>query len=98
MNIDNNAIISHMEARDLIQSMMNESGTSGIELSHAIGKTHGFVSSTLSRNSIPRLDTFAKMAKAMGYELVLKGYGTEKSIDFDDSLVQKSGTTDALQE
>ena len=70
-----------MDARELIQSMMAESGMGSGELSRAMGKTSGFVSATLSRGSVPRLDTFVEMAEAMGYRVLLERGGKAEPID-----------------
>ena len=61
-----------MDAKELIQMMMEDSGIGSNELSRAMGKSNGFISATLSKNSTPRLDTFAKMADIMGFEVVIK--------------------------
>lgn len=66
-----------MDAKQLIQTMMKDSGTTGVGLSRAMGKTDGFVSATLARGSVPKVDTFAAMADAMGYEVVVRGHGRE---------------------
>lgn len=64
-----------MDARKIIESMMAESGTSASALSLAMGRAPGYVSATLCRNSTPKLDTFAEMAEAMGYRLLLEKDG-----------------------
>lgn len=61
-----------MEAREIIQWMMSESGMSGVALSHAIGRSPNYMSATLSKGSTPQIDTFAKIAHAMGYEVVIR--------------------------
>ncbi len=66
-----------MGAGDAIRKMMEVSGMTAVDLSRAIGRSDTYVSTTLSKGSVPRVDTLAAMAEAMGFELVLKGGETE---------------------
>lgn len=61
--------------------MMEGSRISGRALSAAMGRHPNFVSSTLTKGSVPRVDTLACMADVMGYRLVLEGRGERIPID-----------------
>ncbi len=52
--------------------MMESSGVGGRELSRAMGKSPTFMSALLSQSNIPRLDTFESIARATGYEVVVR--------------------------
>lgn len=70
-----------MKAENALHTMIEKTGTNKAELSRAIGRSDRFVSTTLGKGSIPRLDTMAALADVMGYELVLRGHGDEIVID-----------------
>ena len=44
-------------------------------LSRKLGRSPGWFSSTLTRGSVPRLDTVAAVADACGYEVVVREKG-----------------------
>lgn len=66
-----------MDTRNLIQTMMDASGMTAAELSRALGKRPGYIAALFSQGSVPRLDTFLRMAEAMGFEVSAKGRGVE---------------------
>lgn len=70
-----------MDTHEAIRAMMEGSRISGRALSVAMGKHPNFVSSTLTKGSVPRVDTLARMADVMGYRLVLEGRGERIPID-----------------
>lgn len=70
-----------MKTLDAIQRMLRTSKMPKSELSRRMGRARTFVSSTISKNSTPRADTLAEMARHMGYALVLRGHGEEIDID-----------------
>lgn len=61
-----------MNALDAIRRMCDESGVGPTQVSQAIGRARTFLSATLSRGNIPRVDTMAKVAQACGYRLILE--------------------------
>lgn len=74
-----------MDSAKLIRTMMDESGMRGVDLSRAMGRSSVYMATVLSRNSVPRLDTFTEMANAMGYEVVIRGHGSEHLIMVEPS-------------
>lgn len=71
-----------MQARDAVAELVAMSGKSAIEVSREMGRADTYVSMTISRKSVPRLDTFAELAAACGYEVVLRGSGGEIAIEY----------------
>ena len=69
--------MQRMDTKELIQAMMEASGMTAAELSRALGKNPGYVAALLSQGSVPRLDTFLRMAEAMGFKVSLEGCGLE---------------------
>ncbi|RVU97042.1 XRE family transcriptional regulator [Coriobacteriales bacterium OH1046] len=70
-----------MDANAAIKRMMDATGTSGVSLSAAIGRDRNAVSTMFSRKSVPRVDTLAKMARFMGYRMVLERGGERIEIE-----------------
>lgn len=61
-----------MDARTAIGSMVRASGKAPGELASAMGKGRTYVYSLLNHESVPRLDTFVRLAHACGYRLILE--------------------------
>ncbi|KUH58693.1 hypothetical protein AUL39_06930 [Tractidigestivibacter scatoligenes] len=61
-----------MDAKTAIQWMVISSGKTPSELASSIGKGRTYVYTVLNQESVPRLDTFARLARACGYRLVLE--------------------------
>ena len=61
-----------MEAKTAIDDMVRASGKTPRELAAAIGKSRTYVYGLLNHESVPRLDTFVRLAHACGYRLVLE--------------------------
>lgn len=72
-----------MKASEAIKTMLEESGLTGTEVSRRLGKTRKYMSTIVSTNRIPQLDTLAKMADSMGYQVVIRGHGSEYVIEPD---------------
>ena len=72
-----------MNTRDAIAKMCEISGKSQRSVSSEIGKAPTFISSTLNKGSVPRIDTMAKIAEACGFELVLRGHGVTMDLGDD---------------
>lgn len=61
-----------MDARTAIQRMVISSGKTPSELASSIGKGRTYVYTVLNQESVPRLDTFVRLAHACGCRLVLE--------------------------
>lgn len=65
--------------RRIIRAIVNESGMSASEISRAMGRSSGYVNTLLSSGAIPGADTFAEIANACGYRVVVESpYHTER--------------------
>jgi DNA-binding phage protein len=73
-----------MKASEALEHMARMSGLSYAAISRAAVGSNKFVSMTISRGSVPRLDTFARLARACGYEVVLRGHGEEIAVTPED--------------
>lgn len=77
-----------MDAKTAIQWMVISSGKTPSELASSIGKGRTYVYTVLNQESVPRLDTFARLARACGYRLVLEtedgSRGVELYTDVDE--------------
>ena len=61
-----------MDANEVIRRMLRMSGKSNRQVSREIGKAESFVSASLSQGVRPRIDTFAHIAEACGYEVLVR--------------------------
>lgn len=71
-----------MKAKDAVSEVVALSGKSAITVSREMGRADTYVSMTISRRSVPKLDTFVELAKICGYDLVLRGHGEEITIEY----------------
>ena len=49
--------------------------------SKAMGRDQNYIAGMLSRGSVPKADTLARIASVCGYRLVLVGHGEELEIE-----------------
>lgn len=70
-----------MKIYEAIDRMLETSGETKAGVSGALGKHRNYLSSTIYQKAVPKTDTMAEIANAMGYELVLRGHGEEIVID-----------------
>lgn len=70
-----------MRAFDAISEMRTESGTSMERLSAEIGRSKTYVGTMLQTQKDSNMSTFCAMAKAMGYEVVVRKGDTEIKLD-----------------
>lgn len=61
-----------MDAMTAMRWMMGASGVGPSELSRRLGHSMSYVTASIAQGSTPRLDTFARMARACGCRLVLE--------------------------
>ncbi|NPD30537.1 hypothetical protein HLV37_01395 [Eggerthellaceae bacterium zg-1084] len=70
-----------MNIRECIQLMIDRSGMSARALSTSIGRSPGFITNSLSQNASMRFDTFAAIASATGYRVMLVGRDEEVEVE-----------------
>ena len=72
-----------MNVKQAIDKMCEEAGKSQRTVSKEIGRNPSFLSTSMSKGSVPRVDTMAAIARACGFELVLRGHGVEIALGDD---------------
>ena len=74
-----------MEAWEAVRGMMDASGIGPSELSRRLGRSRSYITASVAQGSVPRLDTFVRLAHECGYRLVLEtedgGMGVELYAD-----------------
>lgn len=70
-----------MRTTDCIRHMIEASGTSYRKVSAALGKSPGYIGATITNGADVSAGNLAKIAGAMGYELVLRSDGDEIKVD-----------------
>jgi DNA-binding phage protein len=71
-----------MDARSAVAHVVSKSGKTARAVSIEMGLTKNFITNTVARRSAPRLDTFARIAKVCGYEVVLRSSEEEVTIEY----------------
>ena len=71
-----------MMTDEAIRHMCEAAGKGTTVVSRDIERASSFVGSILSRGSVPKADTLARIAEACGYEVVLRGHGEEITIEY----------------
>lgn len=61
-----------MDALGAVRWMMKQERVNGVELSERLGKSKGYASMMLYKNSDLKAGTLARIAVALGWSLVLK--------------------------
>lgn len=63
--------------------MIDGTGVSHTELSRRMDRADRFIAVTLSRSSVPRADTLARIARVCGWRLVLEREDGSERIELD---------------
>ena len=72
-----------MDVRKALRTVISNGGMPKATLSVSMGKAYTFINTTISRGSIPKTDTFAQIADACGYDLLLRQRSTNDEIIID---------------
>lgn len=70
-----------MDAKTAIDGMVRASGKSPAEIAEAIGRSRTYVYTLMNQGSVPRLDTFARLAHECGYRVMLQDAHTGDSVE-----------------
>lgn len=70
-----------MDVLDAINTMLDKSGTSRVELADAVGRTKQALTNMFYKKTDVQANTLTKMANAMDYELALVPKGEASKID-----------------
>lgn len=74
-----------MNAKEATKYVIQASGRPMRALAVEMGKSPMYLAGVTSRGSVPKLDTFAEIARACGYSLVLRGEDEEIVIEPDSA-------------
>jgi hypothetical protein len=85
-----------MDAQTAISGMVSASGKAPGELASAMGKGRTYVYSLLNHESVPRLDTFVRLARACGYRLVLETEDGSKGVELYSEVDEKQEDSAAV--
>lgn len=85
-----------MDAQTAINGMVGVSGKAPGELASAMGKGRTYVYSLLNHESVPRLDTFVKLAHACGYRLVLETEDGSRGVELYSEVDERQEDSDAV--
>ena len=84
-----------MDIKTCIREMMAETHTGASDLSRKCGRSRNFVASMLSRDCGISFDLAEELAEAMGFEIVVRGFDCEWTIERrDEDADSHQGTTD----
>ena len=64
--------------------MMGASGVGPSDLSRRLGHSRSYITASIAQGSIPRLDAFARIARACGYRLVLETEDGSRGVELYD--------------
>lgn len=70
-----------MDSTDAPKRMVRMSGKPSSQIAREIGRAESFVRATISQGTRPRVDTFAEIATACGYEVVLRSRSDEFTLN-----------------
>lgn len=74
-----------MNAHEVLRKITRSTGMTDIELSVAMGKNTNYLGVIRNRKTIPRADTFAMIADASGYDLLVRNRTDNEEIVIDPS-------------
>lgn len=73
-----------MDARTAMRWMMGASGVGPSDLSRRLGHSRSYITASIAQGGTPRLDTFARIARACGYRLVLETRDGSRGVELYD--------------
>ena len=72
-----------MKAWDAFVKIVDDSGLSKSALGVSLGHSTRYLRNTMSRGSLPRVDNFATIADACGYDLILRRRSDDSEFTID---------------
>ncbi len=72
-----------MKAPEAIRFMIAQSGKTAVQASKEMERSPSFITSTLTKRTSPRVETFALMCDVFGYELQIVDKTTGDVINID---------------
>lgn len=59
-------------AKEVLAEVVKRSGKSPVAVSREMGRADSYLSTTMGRGSVPRLDIFVEVCRACGYEVIVR--------------------------
>lgn len=75
-----------MKAWEAVRGMMDASGVGPSDLSRRLGRSRSYITASVAQGSVPKLDTFARIAHECGYRVMLQDARTGDSIELYSPL------------
>ena len=72
-------------AQNIVKYLVERSKIPMARISRDMGRSDTFLSTTISKNSILRLDTFLKLCEATEWKVKIEGHGEEFYIELPDT-------------
>lgn len=69
-----------MDFFDVLREMLRTSGNTATGMSQKLGRSNSFLSMAFHDKKSPRTDTLAAICEACGYELIIRGRGSEYTL------------------
>lgn len=85
-----------MEAWEAVRGMMGASGVGPSDLSRRLGHSRSYVTASIAQGGTPRLDTFARIARACGYRLVLETEDGSRGVELYSEVDERQEDSDAV--
>lgn len=87
-----------MEAWKAVRGMMGASGVGPSDLSRRLGHSRSYITASISQGGTPRLDTFARIARACGYRLVLETEDGSRGVELYSEVDEKQEDATAVDD
>lgn len=85
-----------MDAKTAIDGMVRASGKTPAEIAEATGRSRTYVYTLSNQGSVPRLDTFVRLAHACGYRLVLETEDGSRGVELYSEVDEWQEDSDAV--
>lgn len=87
-----------MEAWKAVRGMMGASGIGPSDLSRRLGHSRSYITASIAQSGTPRLDTFARIARACGYRLVLETEDGSRGVELYSEVDEKQEDSTAVDD
>ena len=85
-----------MDAKTAIDGMVRASGKTPAEIAEATGRSRTYVYTLSNQGSVPRLDTFVRLAHACGYRLVLETKDGSRGVELYTEVDERQEDSGAV--
>lgn len=86
-----------MKAWNAVRGMMDASGVGPSDLSRRLGRSRSYITASVAQGSVPKLDTFARIAHECGYRVMLQDARTGNSVELYSRLDARDSLAEVLE-